>query len=131
MSTAIYAFLGDSVATLLINASFSVQKLGHREVEHTSTSKQAAGLQNRDHMKSITWWLGITMMVSGVTVHLIALPYADLALLSANSSLAIMINLILSIWLFKEKFIPKYDLTATILIISGAFSIVLLANKAP
>jgi len=71
------------------------------------------------------------MMTIGVSVHLIVLPYADLALLSANCSLAILINLVLSICLFNEKFIPKYDLTATIFIICGAFFIVLLANKEP
>ena len=125
LSLATKAFLADSIATLLINTSFGVQKLGHREVEGTATQNE----DQRAHCKSPTWWLGMAMMLSGVLIHICAIPYVDLALISANSSLAIIANLMLSIWLFNEKFVPKYDLTATIMIILGAFFIVLLANK--
>ena len=124
METATKAFLVDAIATLLINTSFGVQKLGHREVEGTASNDDS-----RAHCKSPTWWLGMAMMLSGVLIHICAIPYVDLALISANSSLAIIANLMLSIWLFNEKFVPKYDLTATVMIILGAFFIVLLANK--
>ena len=69
------------------------------------------------------------LMASGTVIHLIVLPYADLTLLAANSALAIIANLLLSIWLFDEKIIWKYDLPGVILIIAGTLCIVLLANK--
>ena len=122
METATKAFLADSCATLLINSSFSIQKLGHREVENSDHGSRA-------HLRSKTWWLGFMMMVSGVTIHIVALPYADLTLLAANSSLAIIANLLLSIFLLGEKWVWKFDCTAMALIIGGCSSIVLLTNK--
>ena len=68
-------------------------------------------------------------MVCGVSIHIIALPYADMTLLAANASLAIIGNLILSIYLFNEKWVWKFDCTAMALIIAGCSSIVLLSNK--
>ena len=122
VSTALKAFLADSVSTLLINSSFSIQKMGHRQVEHLKDSRRA-------HTKSGTWWWGFIMMMIGVAVHIIAVPYADLTLLAANSPLAIFANLFLSIWLFGEKWVWKYDFTALIFILTGCTVIVLLSNK--
>ena len=68
-------------------------------------------------------------MCIGVLLHLAAIPYADLTLLSANSSMAIVLNIFLSITLFDEKFLCRYDLPAILLIISGSITIVLVSNK--
>ena len=122
IETATKAFLADSVATLLINGSLSVQKLGHRQVENSEDGSRA-------HLKSPWWWAGFIIMLSGITIHICALPYADMTLLAANSSLAIIGNLILSIYLFDEKWVTKYDLPALALIIGGCCSIVALSNK--
>ena len=122
IETATKAFLADSVATLLINGSLSVQKMGHRAVEN-----QAGG--SRAHLKSPWWWLGLTIMLTGITIHIFALPYADMTLLAANSSLAIIGNLILSMWLFDEKWVWKFDAPALALIIAGCCLIVSLSNK--
>lgn len=124
METATKAFLTDSFATCLVSASFSVQKLGHREVE-----KKGGNAGNRAHCWNLTWWMGMMLMMCGTVLHLILLPYADMTLLSANSSIAILANLFLSMWLFNEKFIMRYDLPALILIIGGTLCIILLANK--
>ena len=121
-STATKAFLADSCATLLINGSFSIQKLGHRDVEQAEEGSRA-------HLKSPRWWLGFLIMATGICIHIVALPYADMTLLAANSSLAIMGNLILSMYLFDEKWVWKYDCTALILICAGCFSIALMADK--
>lgn len=123
LETATKAFLADSVATVLINGSLSIQKLGHRAVENNE------GDGSRAHLKSPWWWLGLTIMVTGVIIHICALPYADMTLLAANCSLAIIANLFLSIYLFNEKWITKYDLPALVFIIGGCSSIVALANK--
>ena len=53
-----------------------------------------------------------------------------MTLLAANSSLAIIGNLILSIYLFDEKWVWKFDAPALTLIIGGCCSIVALSNKA-
>jgi hypothetical protein len=68
-------------------------------------------------------------MCIGVLLHLAAIPYADLTLLSANSSMAIVLNIFLSISLFDEKFLWRYDLPAILFIISGSTIIVLISNK--
>lgn len=84
---------------------------------------------SRAHLKSPWWWLGFIIMLTGISIHICALPYADMTLLAANSSLAIIGNLILSIYLFDEKWVWKYDLPALTLIIGGCCSIVALSNK--
>ena len=69
------------------------------------------------------------MMLGGVAIHIIAVPYADLTLLAANSPLAIFANLFLSIWIFGEKWVWMYDMTALVFILTGCTLIVLLSNK--
>lgn len=123
METATKAFLADTVATMCINSSFSIQKFGLRDIEND----KSAG--NRGHCKSPIWWCGFTLTIIGVIIHLIAIPYADMTLLAANSSLAILLNIGLSIWLFGEKFIWKYDMPAFILIVGGSLTIVFISNK--
>ncbi len=68
-------------------------------------------------------------MTFGLIMHIAVLPYADMTLLAANSALAIIGNLFLSIWVFNEKFTWKYDFTAMVLLVGGALTIVLLSNK--
>lgn len=68
-------------------------------------------------------------MITGVIIHVVALPYADMTLLAANSALAILGNFALSIWLFEEKMVLKYDIPALVCIIGGSLSIVSLSNK--
>ena len=68
-------------------------------------------------------------MFVGVVIHLVVIPYADLTLLAANASLAIIINMAFSMVLFDEKFVWRYDLPAMICIIGGSLSIVFLSNK--
>ena len=69
-------------------------------------------------------------LFSGV-LHLFILPFADLALLSTLAAIACVPNLILSVLILKEKFIPKYDIVAVALIMTGGLIIVLMANYEP
>ena len=122
MNTAEKAFIADCFATLLINSSFSVQKLGHREIEKQQDAS------SRAHCGNLTWWFGMAMLVIGNIVHIIVLPYADITLLAANSPLAILMNLFLSIWLFGERWIWKYDMPAIVMVVSGTLIIVFFCN---
>lgn len=83
----------------------------------------------RAHLRSPVWWAGFGVMVLGITIHIIALPYADMTLLAANSALAVAGNLALSIYLFDEKWVCKYDFPAMFCILGGSFTIVMLSNK--
>ena len=74
------------------------------------------------------WAIGITMCFFGTFFHVLVLPYADITLLSCNSATAIVANMLLSIYILKEKFIAGYDLIALFLITAGCFSIVLTVN---
>ena len=64
----------------------------------------------------------------GVIIHIVALPYADLVLISTNMIWAIVFNTFLSIRYLGEKFIWKYDLVAFSFMGIGMMTIVLLAN---
>ena len=63
-----------------------------------------------------------------VICHALVLPHIDLTLISCNAATAIIVNMLLSIFILGEKFIPKYDLTAMLLITIGSVTIVIHAN---
>ena len=118
------AFILDCFATMLINSSLSVQKLAHRDVE-----KLGDNGNERAYCSNPKWWMGFVMIVCGISIHIIVLPYADISLLAANAPLAIIVNIFLSIYLFDEKFVFKYDCPAIFLICLGCVMAVLLAHK--
>ena len=118
------AFILDCFATMLINSSLSVQKLAHRDVE-----KLGDNGNERAYCSNPKWWMGFMMIVCGISIHIIVLPYADISLLAANAPLAIIVNIFLSIYLFDEKFVFKYDCPAIFLICLGCVMAVLLAHK--
>ena len=78
---------------------------------------------------SAKWGLGFFLIVLNVVCHALILPYIDLTLLSCNAATAIIVNLILSIKILGEKFIPKYDLTAIAFILIGSMTIVSLSHS--
>lgn len=72
--------------------------------------------------------LGILVLIIGQVAHLGALPFADLVLLSANGTTAILANALVSIKWLGESFVCKYDLSAWIIITLGATLIVFFSN---
>ena len=72
--------------------------------------------------------LGILVLIIGQVAHLGALPFADLVLLSANGTTAILANALVSIKWLGESFVCKYDLSAWIIITFGATLIVCFSN---
>ena len=61
-------------------------------------------------------------------MQLLALPYADLVLISTNSITAIIFNTFLAVRCLGEKFVYKYDLPAFGFMGTGAITIVLLSS---
>lgn len=59
---------------------------------------------------------------------MVALPYADLILISTNAITAILFNTFLSIKFLGEKFIWRYDVPAFSLMAIGGMLIVLMAS---
>lgn len=72
---------------------------------------------------------GILLTVVGVIGHLIALPFCDLTLIACNSSTAIIINVYISWKFLGEQFVPKYDISAMVLVFIGTLTIILISNK--
>ena len=69
---------------------------------------------------SLRWLgLGLVFVILAGIGHVVVLPFGDMILFTSTCSVAILFSSILSIWLLKEQFIWKYDLTATILICTG------------
>ena len=61
-------------------------------------------------------------------MQLLALPYADLVLISTNSITAIIFNTFLAVRCLGEKFVYKYDLAAFGFMGTGAITIVMLSS---
>ena len=56
------------------------------------------------------------------------LPFVDLVILSTGTSIAIVLNTLLSVLYLGEKFVPRYDVTAFSLIIGGSLIICLISD---
>ena len=111
------------MAKLLINLSLAMQKIGHRKIE------EAGEHGARAHCKSMHWWIGIALLAAGSTLHVLAIPNADLSLFAANCAFAIVINMAVSLLFLDETFVAKYDLTAVLFMMMGCGIVVFSANK--
>jgi len=67
-------------------------------------------------------------MASGSGVHVACLPFLDLTLVAVNASLGIVIAVALSVAVFGETFIWKYDAAGLAFICAGCTTVVLTAN---
>ena len=72
---------------------------------------------------------GLFLVIVGSLGHFVALPFCDLTLIACNSSSAIIMNVFISVKWLGEKFVPKYDVTAMMLVFLGTLVIILLSNK--
>jgi len=62
-------------------------------------------------------------------MHIVDEAFVPLVLLSTGSATAIISGVLLSIFWLKEVFVWQYDVTAITIIICGAITMVLLADK--
>ena len=69
------------------------------------------------------------LVIVGSLGHFLALPFCDLTLIACNSSSAVLINVFISWKYLGEKFVPKYDISAMLLVTIGTLIIILLSNK--
>ena len=67
-------------------------------------------------------------MAIGSVIHVIVLPFVDLVILSTGTGISIFLNTLLAVFYLGERFKPKYDVPAFILIIGGCIAIVLLSD---
>ena len=72
--------------------------------------------------------MGLALLLIGGGMQVVALPYADLVLISTNAITAILFNTFLSIRYLGEKFVWKYDVPALTLMSVGALVIVLVSE---
>lgn len=69
------------------------------------------------------------LMIVAALLHILALAFADLTLLSCNACTGIIANVVISTRYLGERFDPKFDLAGLSLIGVGCTLIVLLSNK--
>ena len=124
------AFMVDFVATGANQASFAIQKVAHMDEEKRKASGASAEATIQKNMFcSLKGICGIFLVVIGSLGHFLALPFCDLTLIACNSSSAVLMNVFISTRWLGEKFVPKYDVTAMVLVFLGTLVIVLLSNK--
>ena len=72
---------------------------------------------------------GLGLQFIGNIGHFVALPFCDLTLIACNSSSAILMNFYISWRYLGEKFVPKYDVTAILLVSVATLCIIVMSNK--
>ena len=121
---AVIAYLVDLLATFLSQLSYVFMKKGMIKVENTGLN----GTKKKTGILTKEWIAGFITMVIASLIHVAALPFCDLVVLSTNSSTGILFADILSIAYLGERFIWKYDGPAIFFLIVGSLAIVLLSN---
>ena len=138
--------MGDMGANFINQTGFILQKLAHREFE-SNQGRNTAEVKDQqmddssvhetrevdvDHAtKTYLSWrfiVGLIFILSAQAIHVVVLPFLDLTLMGANSSVAILTSMVLSVKCLGEKFVPKHDVTAFFLISVGSICIILNAH---
>jgi len=125
--TSIVAYLIDCLGTLLTQIGYIFMKKGMIKVEQTGLN----GSKKKLGFFTWEWILGFFLLCVGSLIHIGALPFCDLVLLSTDTAIGIVGSEILSIFILKEKIVWRYDATAIILIIGGCLTIVFLSSYEP
>ena len=121
---AVIAYLIDLCATFVTQIAYILMKKGMIKVENTGLN----GTKKKIGFFTCEWLTGFAFLTIGSIVHVAALPFCDLVVLSTNSSIGIVFNNILSVMYLGEKVVWVYDITAVSLIILGSLIIVFLSN---
>lgn len=74
------------------------------------------------------FFLGSTVLICASWGHISLMPFLSLTLMGCNSAFAIMTSMVLSVWWLGERFVPKNDIPALLLISAGCATIVCTAN---
>ena len=129
-TVAFVAYLGNLLGILITKFGLFLQKLCLIELEkegaETADPSQLANI--KPVYKRLQWLVGLVLLLVGGGMQVVALPYADLVLISTNAITAILFNTFLSIRYLGEKFIWRYDVPALTLMSLGALVIVLVSE---
>ena len=120
----VIAYLVDLFGTFLGTIAYILMKKGMIEVENSGLN----GSKKKIPFFTCTWITGFLVLGIASIIHVAALPFCDLVVLSTNSSIGILMNNILSVMFLNERVVWSYDIIAISLIISGCLTIVLLSN---
>jgi len=106
----ISALFVDTLATFLNQFGLIQMKVAHQEAEKTGKNPYCT-----------CRWIGFGLCLVSIanTVHVFMLPFGDMSLFTTTCAAAILFSGYLSIKLLNEKFVCKYDVTATVLIVVG------------
>jgi multidrug transporter EmrE-like cation transporter len=72
---------------------------------------------------------GIVILIACALLHMAVLPFADMTLLSTTQATAIIAGVLLSIFWLGEPLVPKYDLPALALMMTGGLYLCFMTNK--
>ena len=121
------AFVCYTLAMCSNQIGFTLMKLAHKEMEqHVAEGKQKTCWAVVCRAK---WLLGFVALKCGSVLQVMALPFADLILLSNACSISVVMSTLLAIKFLNEKFIWQYDLSAILLICLGSMLTVVQSNK--
>ncbi|GAA5889355.1 hypothetical protein JCM5296_006338 [Sporobolomyces johnsonii] len=123
-SPASYKLIGVLLAVgsgLFIGASFCLKKKGL-----LAAQKKAGGVAGEGHpyLKSWLWWSGMTLMVIGEVLNLVAYSFTDAILVTPLGALSVVVSNVLSHFVLKER-LTTFGWLGSALCILGAIIIAL------
>lgn len=121
---AIAAYLGDLMGSFIGEVAYIFMKKAQIKVEKTGLN----GTKKKSPYCTWEWNAGFWLLFLASVIHVVCLPLVDLVVLSTNSSIAIVMNNILSVLYLNEKVVWAYDVTAVSLIILGSLAVIFLTD---
>ncbi|CEQ41386.1 SPOSA6832_03079 [Sporobolomyces salmonicolor] len=123
-SPASYKLIGVLLAVgsgLFIGASFCLKKKGL-----IAAQKKAGGVAGEGHpyLRSWLWWSGMTLMVIGEVLNLVAYSFTDAILVTPLGALSVVVSNVLSHFVLKER-LTTFGWLGSALCILGAIIIAL------
>lgn len=121
------AYLLDLVSVFTNQVAFALQKLSHRDLEKLQQAGDVkTGSSALCRGKGV---LGLLLLIVAAVMHIFAVSHADLTLLSCNSLMGSIANVLISTKFLGERFDASYDFPGLSLLFVGCLFIVLLSNK--
>ena len=111
-----------SIGFTLFGSFFSSLSLILMKWAHNRVQKQNMKLAAADHKSAftdITWVGGFLALIAGSMFNIVALGYGNQLLLASTSSISIIFNTIMAVFLLKEPLI-KSDMIAIAMICTGS-----------
>jgi len=111
-----------SIVLTLIGCFLSSLSLVMMKVAHNNNKQEESVFKLKE------WWIGLVNLIAGSVINVVALGYGNQLMLASTSSISIIFNTLLSVFILKETFF-RSDAISILLICTGSVLFLAIAKN--